>query len=149
MSQENIENRPRVGVGVFIIRDSKFLMGKRIGSHGADTWTIPGGHLEFGETPEQTAERETFEETGLKINGVAFAAITNDIFHKENKHYATIWMTSNWAEGEPQIKEPDKFIEQRWVDIDNLPEPLFLPWRQLLTSEFIPAIRARIKESDL
>ena len=149
MSQKSVENYPRVGVGVFVIRDGKFLMGKRIGSHGAETWSVPGGWIEYGETLEQAAVREVHEETSMKITRVAFAALTNNIFRKESIHSLTVWMTSNWAAAEPSIMEPDKFIEQRWVDIDELPKPLFLPWEQLLTSTFIPAIRARIKESDL
>jgi 8-oxo-dGTP pyrophosphatase MutT (NUDIX family) len=31
-----------------------------------DRWTIPKGHIEEGEEPKQTAEREVGEETGLK-----------------------------------------------------------------------------------
>jgi ADP-ribose pyrophosphatase YjhB (NUDIX family) len=31
-----------------------------------DRWTIPKGHVEEGEEPKQTAEREINEETGLK-----------------------------------------------------------------------------------
>ena len=149
MSQKSVENYPRVGVGVFVIRDGKFLMGKRIGSHGAETWSVPGGWIEYGETLEQAAVREVHEETSMKITRVAFAALTNNIFRKESIHSLTVWMTSNWAAAEPSIMEPDKFIEQRWVDIDELPKPLFLPWEQLLTSTFMPTIRARIKESDL
>lgn len=30
-------------------------------------WLQPGGHIEGKETPEETAIRETFEETGIKI----------------------------------------------------------------------------------
>ena len=30
-------------------------------------WTQPGGHMEINETPEETALREVYEETGLRI----------------------------------------------------------------------------------
>ena len=139
MAQESLS--PRVGVGVFIFKDGKFLMGQRHGAHGAGSWSVPGGHLEFNESPQETAIREVREETGLEIANVTFAAVTNDVFADEGKHYVTLWMKSDWASGEPAITEPDKFIEQRWVDFDHLPEPLFLPWRQLLASEFIEPLK--------
>ncbi len=41
-----------IGVGVIIKNDGKILLGKRIGSHGAGTWGLPGGHLEPGEEVE-------------------------------------------------------------------------------------------------
>lgn len=37
------ENRPKVGIGVFVFRDGKFVMGQRRGSHGEGSWSIPGG----------------------------------------------------------------------------------------------------------
>ena len=60
------EHRPKVGIGVIIQKDGKLLMGQRRGAHGADTWCPPGGHLEFGETWESCARRETREEAGSK-----------------------------------------------------------------------------------
>ena len=54
---------PRVGIAVFIFKDGKFLMGRRKGAHGEDTWSVPGGHLEFGEMIEDGARREVEEET--------------------------------------------------------------------------------------
>ena len=65
-------------------------MGKRKGSHGEGTWSVPGGHLEFGETIENCAKREVYEETGLVITDVTVAGITNDIFSEEETHYITI-----------------------------------------------------------
>ena len=126
---------PRVGVGVLVFHNHKFLMGWRKGSHGANTWTLPGGHMEFGESPEQTAAREVREETGIEIENLRFATITNDIFVEENKHYLTVWMMSDWKSGEPIITEPDKIIDFQWFDFDSLPEPLFHPWSQLTKSQ--------------
>ena len=32
---------------------------------------LPGGHLEYGEPPEEAAKREAFEETGLQVRVVS------------------------------------------------------------------------------
>ena len=136
-----IEKNVRVGVGVFIMKDGKFLMQQRHGSHGEGTWSVPGGHLEFGEQFEDTAKRKVKEETNLAIKNIRFGAVTNDYFDEENKHYVTIWMLSDWASGKERITEPDKCLSQAWYTFDNLPSPLFLPWRQLLDSEFIEDIK--------
>ncbi len=122
---------PRVGVGVFVWKDGKFLMGQRFGAHGAGTWSIPGGHLEFGESWEACAKREVLEETGLIVDNVRFLAATNDLFFEEDKHYATIWVQCDWVSGRPVITEPDKLVKLEWRTFANLPQPLFLPWQQL------------------
>lgn len=134
----------RVGVGVFVCKDGKFLMQQRHGAHGAGTWSVPGGHLEFGESFEDTARREVLEETGVRIKNIRFGAVTNDRFTSENKHYITVWMLSDWAEGEARITEPDKCLAQAWHTFDDLPKPLFLPWNQLLSSDFIAAIKQQL-----
>lgn len=134
-------NHARVGIAVFIFKDGKFLMGKRRGSHGEGSWSVPGGHLEFGESFADTATREVLEETGLEIKNIRFGAVTNDYFEQEGKHYVTVWMLSDYESGEVSILEPDKYIDQDWFDFDTLPAPLFLPWNQLLQSPFLEDIK--------
>ncbi|MEK6901677.1 MAG: NUDIX domain-containing protein, partial [Nanoarchaeota archaeon] len=80
---------PQVGVGVLIVKNNKVLLGKRKNAHGEGTWCPPGGHLEFGESFEDCARRETFEETGISIKNIRFITATNDIFSEE-KHYITL-----------------------------------------------------------
>ena len=98
----------RVGVATIILRDGAILLGERIGSHGANTWATPGGHLELGESIEDCAKREVLEETGLIVDSIEKFTFTNDIFEKEGKHYVTLFVVASSASGEPQVTEPDK-----------------------------------------
>ena len=130
-----MENRPNVGVGVLVLKDGgSILMGRRKNAHGDGDWSVPGGHLEFGESLERCAEREVLEETGVKISNIRFFTVTNDIFEKENKHYITVWMVSDYASGEAKVTEPDRFESVNWFGWDKLPDPPFLPMRNLLKS---------------
>ena len=113
-------------------------MHQRKNAHGEGTWSFPGGHLEFGETPEETAHRETDEEAGVSIRNVRFATVTNDVFIAENKHYVTIYMLADYLSGEPTIKEPEKCLQWKWFSWNELPSPLFLPVENLLKQGFDP-----------
>ncbi|MBD1582742.1 nucleotide triphosphate diphosphatase NUDT15 [Pseudoalteromonas sp. S16_S37] len=126
-----MQKQVRVGVAVIILREGRVLLGERIGSHGAHTWATPGGHLELGESIEQCAKRETFEETGLIADSIEKLSFTNDIFEKENKHYVTLFMLASCPSGEPIVTEPNKCRQWKWFELDNLPEPLFLPLTNL------------------
>jgi len=125
---------PKVGVGVLVFREGKLLLGRRKGSHGAGFWSAPGGHLEFGETPEQCAIRETLEETGLSLDVVQPGPWVNDIFTDEQKHYVTLFCIaeSKAGQGEPINTEPEKCEGWGWYDCDQLPQPLFQPLEDLI-----------------
>lgn len=139
----------RVGVGcaVIIMRDGKFLMIKRAGKHGPETWSVPGGWQEIGETFEQASRREVAEEVGCEIANLRFGAVTNNYFPEEGVHSISIFSLADWVSGEPQNLEPEKCEELKWVDFDNLPSPLFTPWQELLKSEFIDNIKQAIERS--
>jgi len=132
--------RPKVGVAVIVVKENKVLLFTRKNTRGKDTWSFPGGHLEFNESLEECSKREVLEESGLNITNVRFAGITNDIFRNEGKHYITIFMISDWESGEPKIMEPDKSTEIGWFEWNNLPQPLFLPTQNLVNQGYNPFI---------
>lgn len=129
---------PMVGVGIIITRGERTLLLHRHHAHGTGTWSSPGGHLEFGESPEDCARREAKEETGLDLVDVRFKCLTNDIFQAEGKHYITIWMEGESEAGEAVVDAPEEAFEIGWFRWDELPEPLFLPLQNLLAGKTYP-----------
>lgn len=140
---EEVMGYPRVGISVIVTRGSgEVIMGKRKGSHGADTWAFPGGHLEYGETWLGCAVRELEEETGVVPVKVEFSGqVTNDFFLVERLHYITIYMLATTRD-EPQLMEPEKCEQWRWFHWNNLPphDRLFLPIKNLLRTGYRPPL---------
>jgi 8-oxo-dGTP diphosphatase len=130
--------RPGVGVSCIIIKGSRVLLGKRKGVRGAGTWAFPGGHLELYEEPEDAAAREAFEETSVKVSLPRFAAMTNDIFREDKRHYITLHFVCSYKSGEPKITEPEKCEGWEWFKCDELPEPLFPSVKKLTEQKFNP-----------
>ncbi|MBR9691030.1 NUDIX domain-containing protein [Candidatus Woesearchaeota archaeon] len=123
---------PRVGVGVFVLKNGKFLIGKRINAHGEGSWSLPGGHLEFNEELEDCAKREVIEETNVNIKKIKVLTVTNDIFKKEGKHYITIFLLSDYESGDVKVMEPEKCQGWRWVSWEDIPKPMFLPLENMI-----------------
>lgn len=118
------QNTPTVGIGVMIFKDGKILLGKRKGSHGEGEYAFTGGHLEYMETFEDCAQRETKEETGIEIDNIRFQFLAN-ILKYAPKHYVHIGMIADWKDGEPEVLEPDKCEQWGWHALDDLPNPVF------------------------
>lgn len=131
-----MDRRPLVGIAVVVIKNHRVLLGERINAHGAGTWAFPGGHLEFGESIEDCAIREVFEETGIRIKNLKHGPYTNDFFEAEGKHYVTLFVIAEYDSGEPTVKEPRKCARWEWSDWPPALQPQFLPIKNLLKQNF-------------
>lgn len=121
---------PGVGTGAVIVKDNKLLLLKRAGSHGAGTWSVPGGWIDMWETPFESAEREVLEETGLKVKAIEALGWTNAFHQEEEVQAVTLWVHCALLDpdAEPTICEPEKCPEIEWVPFHELSErPLFTP----------------------
>ena len=130
MSSE--ESRPLVGVGVIIIRDGKILLAERKGSHGENTLASAGGHLEFGETLEECAKREAFEEFGIHVQRMTFLCVSNIVAY--DRHYIDVEFLGDLGIQIPKIQEQDSFANLQWFSLSELPRPLFEPVRIAIDS---------------
>lgn len=132
------EKKVGAGIGIMILKDNKVLLGRRHDDpekassllHGEGTWTMPGGKLHFGESFEEGAKRETFEETGIKISKVEVISVSNEIVH--DAHFVTIGVLCKDFEGEPKVMEPDEIVEWKWFPLDKRPEKIFFPSEKII-----------------
>jgi 8-oxo-dGTP diphosphatase len=134
-------SKPRVGVGVIVVKEGRILLGKRKGAHGSGCYSPPGGHLEFKETVEVCATRELHEETGLISLSVQLGPWAQDVID-EQKHYISLFVIITEFEGEPQLLEPHKCEGWEWYMWDELPLPLFPPLESLVKSLGIEKLKA-------
>lgn len=131
-------NRPKVGVWVIVRKDGRILLGKRRNAHGDGTRSFPWWHLEFNESIEECAIRETMEESGIKIKNIITGPFTNDIFQEEGKHYVTAYAICDYDEWEVKIMEPEKCEKRERVERERFPSPIFLPIENLKKQGFHP-----------
>ncbi len=94
--------------------DGKMLFGRRADS---GKWTLPGGHFEVGESPEEAGLRELLEETGLTPDEDGFGYLGEGLAGDTLRIYCFKCFVS----GEPTAEaDPDKEMSEfKWVSISN------------------------------
>lgn len=109
----------------YLLRDSprgvEVLLGEKLTGLGAGKCVGPGGKLEAGETPEQAAVRETFEEIGVIVAEADLEQVgrLRYVFpHRPAWSQAsTAFVTRRWS-GEP-VASPE--LAPRWYLLAELP----------------------------
>ena len=127
---DNGELRPRplVGVGVALVRAGCVFLARRRRGHGAGAWASAGGHLEYGETPEQCARREAWEELGVRVGGLRIICVSN-IRHYD-RHYLDLEFLADIGDQQPRPQADDGELgEYGWFPLTAPPQPLFEPMR--------------------
>lgn len=113
---------PKVGVGVAVIDQEKLMLVRRRMNPGRGKWSLPGGYLDRGEDPQQTAVREALEETGLEveIDGLI------DVYHNppsEGGASVFILYHAKLMGGNPQAGDDADAVG--FFGLDELPEIAF------------------------
>ena len=81
-------------------------------------WVFPGGKIEPGETPEEAAKREVFEETNLIIEDLEIVAEKEFFSDELQKNKTGYLIKANKYSGEIKIKELEKIADIKFKRID-------------------------------
>jgi 8-oxo-dGTP pyrophosphatase MutT (NUDIX family) len=134
-------NRPIASI-IILSSDGKLLMGKKDPKKGGvfpNAWHIPGGGIDAGESVEDAARREGFEESGIDLSTATLIPLPF-IGHGESpKTLPTgekVWCNMTFNRFEVRLDKPadevvlhptDDLVELRWFDAAELEEVEQIP----------------------
>jgi 8-oxo-dGTP pyrophosphatase MutT (NUDIX family) len=127
MTREKPAPAVEISAGGFVVSKSDpslVALMARFNRGGKLEWCIPKGHLEPGETNEQAAVREVFEETGLKAEITDYLGDVSYTFNQRGKNVSkTVHVfLMNHLSGELSMDhDPNhEASELAWVKLDEL-----------------------------
>ena len=89
---------PKLGASACVWKDGKVLLIQRA-KPPLGLWSLPGGHVEFGETALAAAQRELLEESGVTADLTEFVGLYEIIREKPLFHYAIACYGGLWTVG--------------------------------------------------
>ena len=123
---------PVPAAGVLLVRDGRVLLVRRRYEPRAGSWCLPAGFMEAGETPEQTAVRETLEETGLDVTLTGLFGVFAGF---DDPRVRAVLILYRAEEHAGTLLPGDDALEADWFDLHDPPADLaFASHRQAIAS---------------
>jgi 8-oxo-dGTP diphosphatase len=113
----------RISAGVLALHDDKILLVRHFRPGVHDFWCGPGGGVEGAEQLHDAAEREAFEEAGVRVRARALAYI--DELVDDWGRIVKFWFLADYASGDIDVSanpaEGEAISEAGWFARDALP----------------------------
>jgi 8-oxo-dGTP diphosphatase len=103
-------------VDIILLRGEKLLVLRRQGGIGGGVWYLPGGVVDYREQPAAAIVRETFEETGLRIETPELLRVWSWEAQFDRNAYHALYI-ANAPEGGVVIS--DEHSDWKWMPLDD------------------------------
>lgn len=120
----DLQNEKYTQVSGYVFNDDNQLLIVKNG----ETWTIPGGHPEKGETKEETLARELMEEACVTLKDVNYIGAVEVV--ENNEVYYQLRYTTKVLAVLP-FKQEWEICERKFVNIEDLPQ--YIKWAKGIT----------------
>jgi 8-oxo-dGTP diphosphatase len=132
----SVSSFPIVGVGAVIWNENRELVLIRRGKPPRENqWSIPGGHVEWGESVRDALLREIREETGLSVEIAGLIDVVDLLTRHDDgevsRHYVLVDFAARRTSGE--LRAGSDAAEARWVPYSQLSVyPLWSETRRII-----------------
>lgn len=124
----------RLAVGAVLLDKGRVLLVYNRRPGGGGHWSLPKGSCESGEPLVATLRREVLEETGLQVEPVKLAFVSEFYVPPRNEWFLQHYFHARTVRGRAAVQPLDPDVTQvRWVPIAEVPNCLtFRPWLEPL-----------------
>lgn len=127
---------------IVLNEQNEVLLEREISRNGDRFWAFPKGHMEPGETEEQTAIRETKEEVGLSVEITDSNPIANNYFLHDGKILKRVLQfLARPTEGTELKLQAEEVEQARWMSLDEARELADFEYTKLTIDE----VKERLK----
>ncbi len=113
---------PKIGALAVVLHQDQVLLVQRSKQPDAGLWGFPGGHVEWGETVLQAAQRELMEETSVAAHPSHYLNNLDLLRWNDTgdvvSHYLLVGVACTFQSGEPMAG--DDALDARWFPVNQI-----------------------------
>lgn len=125
----------KISASTLTVAGDRYLAVKRAAPPELGKWDLPGGFCEYGEDPADTARREAFEESGIKVVVSRLLGVFMDQYEEpDGRQWPTlnlIFLAAQEGQADPTVIDGAEIADLAWLSLSAPPADVAFPTQHL------------------